>query len=82
MLAYKKAMENNVYDDEKIIDDLTAQKLATAYSAMMTALDKPLRAAPNPSTPLTAEQVLAEILMEVRAIRKELQYHKRIRLEF
>ena len=75
-------MENNVYDDEKIVDDLTAQKLATAYSAMMTALERSPRTAVNPSEPLSATQLLTEILLEVRAIRKELQYHKRIRLEF
>jgi hypothetical protein len=75
-------MENNVYDDEKIVDDLTAQKLATAYSAMMTALDRSPRTTISAQDTLSSTQILTEILLEVRAIRKELQYHKRIRLEF
>lgn len=80
-MAYKKRMENNVYDDEKIVDDVTAQKLAAAYSVMMTALDRPLPTKPL-QTELTVNQLLSEILTEIRMIRQEIQHHKRIRLEF
>ena len=52
-MAYKKRMENNVYDDEKIVDDVTAQKLAAAYSVMMTALDRPLPTKPLQTVTIT-----------------------------
>lgn len=72
----------SVYNDERIVDDITAQKLAAAYSAMMTALDaKNLQPLP-PLPPQNTNDILQAILQEVRAIRRELQNQKRIRLEF
>ena len=72
-------MEHNVYDDERIVDDATAQKLATAYSAMITALDARMV---NPPTEMGTNDLLQAILLELKAIHKEMQYQKRIRLEF
>ena len=70
----------SVYNDERIVDDITAQKLAAAYSAMMTALDaKSLQPLPPPQS---TNELLQAILQEVRAIRQQLQNQKRIRLEF
>lgn len=70
----------SVYNDERIVDDITAQKLAAAYSAMMTALDaKSLQPLPPPQN---TNELLQAILQEVRAIRQQLQNQKRIRLEF
>ena len=70
----------SVYNDERIVDDITAQKLAAAYSAMMTALDaKSLQPLPPPQS---TNEILQAILQEVRLLRRELQNQKRIRLEF
>ena len=70
----------SVYNDERIVDDITAQKLAVAYSAMMTALDvKSLQPLPPPQS---TNELLQAILQEVRLLRRELQNQKRIRLEF
>ena len=70
----------SVYNDERIVDDITAQKLAAAYSAMMTALDvKNLQPLPPPQN---TNEILQAILQEVRLLRRELQNQKRIRLEF
>lgn len=70
----------SVYNDERIVDDITAQKLAAAYSAMMTALDaKSLQPLPPPQS---TNELLQAILQEVRLLRRELQNQKRIRLEF
>ena len=70
----------SVYNDERIVDDITAQKLAAAYSAMMTALDvKSLQPLPPPQN---TNEILQAILQEVRLLRRELQNQKRIRLEF
>ena len=72
----------SVYNDERIVDDITAQKLAAAYSAMMTALDaKGLQPLPPPP-PQNTNELLQDILQEVRLLRRELQNQKRIRLEF
>lgn len=75
-------MENKVYDDEKIVDEFTAHRLATAYSAMMTALGTKttLQQQENEQTPLSTNQILGEILVEVRAIRNEIACNKKIRL--
>lgn len=72
----------NVYNDERIIDDATAQKLVAAYSAMMTALDAKNLQPLAPAPPLSTNDILGAILQEVRIIRRELQNQKRIRLEF
>ena len=70
----------SVYNDERIVDDITAQKLAAAYSAMMTALDvKNLQPLPPPQN---TNEILQAILQEVRLLRRELQNQKRIRHEF
>lgn len=70
-----------MYNDEKIVDDATAQKLASAYSAIMTALEvkRPFEVA---ETPKTTEELLGEILAEIRTLRREIAQQKRIRLEF
>lgn len=81
MWAYKKRMEN-VYNDEKIVDEQTSQKLMTAYAAAISALNQNLgpaiSLAPQPNT----NEILTQILFELREIRKELQFRKRVRLEF
>lgn len=79
--SYKIAMENKNYDDEKIVDEFTAHRLATAYSAMMTALGTKANVQQeNEQTPLSTNQLLWEILVEVRAIRAEIACNKKIRL--
>ena len=72
----------NVYNDEKIVDEQTSQKLMTAYAAAISALNQNLgpaiSLAPQPNT----NEILTQILFELREIRKELQFRKRVRLEF
>lgn len=79
--SYKIAMENKVYNDEKIVDEFTAHRLATAYSAMMTALGtNNAGVQENEQTLPSTNQLLGEILVEVRAIRAEIACNKKIRL--
>lgn len=72
----------NVYNDEKIVDEQTAQKLMTAYTAAIGALNQTLSPQISLAPPQNTNEILGQILFELREIRKELQFRKRIRLEF
>ena len=72
----------NVYNDEKIVDEQTAQKLMTAYTAAISALNNNVSPAINLAPNLNTNEILTQILFEIREIRKELQFRKRVRLEF
>lgn len=75
-------MMSGVYDDEKVVDDATAERLATAYSAMLTALDAKSIARTNDAVNVSTTELLTQILMELRALRQDLLRQKRVRLEF
>jgi hypothetical protein len=72
----------SVYNDEKIVDEQTAQKLMTAYTAAISALNNNVSPAINLAPNLSTNELLTQILFEIREIRKELQFRKRVRLEF
>ena len=72
----------SVYNDEKIVDEQTAQKLMTAYTAAISALNNNVSPALNLAPNLSTNELLTQILFEIREIRKELQFRKRVRLEF
>ena len=72
----------NVYNDEKIVDEQTSQKLMTAYAAAISALNQNLGPAISLAPPPNTNEILTQILFELREIRKELQFRKRVRLEF
>lgn len=72
----------SVYNDEKIVDEQTAQKLMTAYTAAISALNNNVSPAINLAPNLSTNEILTQILFEIREIRKELQFRKRVRLEF
>lgn len=72
----------NLYNDEKIVDEQTSQKLMTAYAAAISALNQSLSPAISLNHTLSTNELLEQILVELREIRKELQFRKRVRLEF
>ena len=72
----------NVYNDEKIVDEETSQKLMTAYTAAISALNQSLSPTISLNHTLSTNEILEQILVELREIRKELQFRKRVRLEF
>ena len=72
----------SVYNDEKIVDEQTAQKLMTAYTAAISALNQNLSPSISLAPPPNTNEILTQILFELREIRKELGFRKRVRLEF
>ena len=71
-------MSEILYNDNQIIDENTAKQLASAYSAMLTALKT--QEQQNNQTSTTIETLLSQILAELKLIREQMAINKKIRL--
>lgn len=71
-------MSEILYNDNQIIDENTAKQLASAYSAMLTALKT--QEQQNNQTSTTVETLLSQILAELKLIREQMAINKKIRL--
>ena len=74
MISYKNIMENN-YKDNQLIDEKIMNEMAIAYASALKNLQEP-----NQTTTQTTEQLLTQILQELKAIRATMELNRRIRL--
>ena len=71
-------MENKVYNDEKLIDNATAEKMANAFYAVLKDFTQTDKIKIQDQT--TVETLLSEILTELKMIREQMQLNRKIRL--